>query len=539
MESSPSRGDLKIDPVPITIRIGVTGHHALLDSDKVRGNLMACLEHLAALLSHTPFRLVILTPLAEGADRLVAQTALDWKCDRMNGPVQIEAILPLPVSNYLKDFKKSESKAEFKRLLKNASASYVLQGSAGRPEAYRRIGYHVATHCDLLIAIYDGKEARGKGGTAEIYQRAKYNGRTIWRIDPITGISRLEPGEDRTLPGLERLDRYNAEKINSKTFQQAAQKQLDYLNKAAVNSGLSIPGIRLLFDRMLAHYAKADELALRYQAKFLRSGVRVYWLSVLAVLSVSLQVLFWPKRFELIGLEAVAMFAILALINQSNKHQLHLRWIDYRFLAERIRSAFFLRLAGVPCTLSPPLPHLSDLRWPSDWLAKAFDWIYQSPGKNKHLKRLDWPEIKSFTKYGLIDDQVSYFEKSWRRKETKNRNYENLGFGVFGLTFLIAFLHLFGGHGDFALMNKIFYLLAIVLPALGAAMTGIRSHMEYSRTAEQYRNMARHMSMLSDRLEDIRSESGLKRFLLTAHEMLLRENQEWRAVYLLHKLDVP
>jgi hypothetical protein len=51
-----------------------------------------------------------------------------------------------------------------------------------RLDAYRRVGHYVVDHCDLLIAIWDGQPARGRGGTADIVQYALDRHRRVLRV---------------------------------------------------------------------------------------------------------------------------------------------------------------------------------------------------------------------------------------------------------------------------------------------------------------------------------------------------------------------
>ena len=73
--------------------------------------------------------------------------------------------LPLPQSDYLADFASAESKAEFLRLLGKADEVIELPPVPTRDEAYEAAGNYVLEHCDVLIAIWDGPDAQGQGGT--------------------------------------------------------------------------------------------------------------------------------------------------------------------------------------------------------------------------------------------------------------------------------------------------------------------------------------------------------------------------------------
>jgi hypothetical protein len=131
----------------------------------------------------------ILSPLAEGADRAVAQAVLEYP------GAQLDAVLPLAVEDYLEDFATEESKREFRGLLALSSQPVRLRTqriveesrNGGDPtemrlDAYQLAGQYVVDHCDVLIAIWDGEPARGRGGTAEIVQYATAHNRPVIRV---------------------------------------------------------------------------------------------------------------------------------------------------------------------------------------------------------------------------------------------------------------------------------------------------------------------------------------------------------------------
>ncbi len=145
------------------VRIGVTGHRFLAEIDKLTAALELALDKVAEAFADR--RLVVVSPLAEGADRLVAQAVLD-----RGG--QLVVPLPLPLDDYMTDFGAAESRAEFQRLLAEASEVVELPATPTRNEAYKQVGEWVLDESDVLIAIWDGQPAQGHGGTAEIVQRA-------------------------------------------------------------------------------------------------------------------------------------------------------------------------------------------------------------------------------------------------------------------------------------------------------------------------------------------------------------------------------
>ena len=76
--------------------------------------------------------------------------------------------LPLAPEDYEEDFKTEASKEEFRCLLTEASDIWPAPDWLDRNEAYERAGRYMVDRCDALIAVWDGENPRGQGGTAEI-----------------------------------------------------------------------------------------------------------------------------------------------------------------------------------------------------------------------------------------------------------------------------------------------------------------------------------------------------------------------------------
>lgn len=160
---------------PVRLVIGVTGHRKLADSVRVAARIDEALDKIAL---EAPSRLVVLSPLAEGADRLVAERVL------ARGGAELEAVLPLSEAEYESDFDTAASKSEFRSLLSRAKAIHRLPAPASREEAYAAAGRFVVDHCDVLIAVWDGKAGDGPGGTADIVAYAQSRRRRLVVLGP-------------------------------------------------------------------------------------------------------------------------------------------------------------------------------------------------------------------------------------------------------------------------------------------------------------------------------------------------------------------
>lgn len=151
-------------------RVGCTGHQNL--SAATRRNVAAAIG--AALAAETDEDLVGLSSLAEGADQMFALAVL-----AAGG--QLHAVIPS--KNYEQSFQSERSRTTYAALLGLAATSKVLAFDAPTEDAFLAAGHEVADQSDFLLAVWDGKGAGGKGGTADIVayaQKRRVETRVIW-----------------------------------------------------------------------------------------------------------------------------------------------------------------------------------------------------------------------------------------------------------------------------------------------------------------------------------------------------------------------
>ncbi len=166
------------------LKIGVTGHRIIENEDLIRLKVKEILGVFDDKLSPNSI-LRIISPLAEGADRIVAQEVLFHH--ESHGKSELHVVLPLKINDYLNDFKTIESKKEFKELIDLAQEIVSLKEAPTRKDAYLQAGRYVVDHCNVLIAVWDGKPSRGKGGTADIIEYAMSLKKMVFWINSIDG----------------------------------------------------------------------------------------------------------------------------------------------------------------------------------------------------------------------------------------------------------------------------------------------------------------------------------------------------------------
>ncbi len=167
------------------IRLGITGHRPnrlqldpLVLAGRVR-EVLGALVSAAADPQATGPVLDVQSPLAEGADQLVAEQAL------LLGQ-QLTALLPMAIADYEATFAAASARKPFRKLLAAASSTLTLEARARhRQAAFAAIGLTTVARSDLMLTIWDGKPADGPGGTPQILQSAlQSNVPVIW-IDAV------------------------------------------------------------------------------------------------------------------------------------------------------------------------------------------------------------------------------------------------------------------------------------------------------------------------------------------------------------------
>src|SRR6267143_356290 len=156
--------------------VGVSGHRDLDPDDlpRLREAVTGFVQQLREQLPDTELRMIV--GMAEGADLLVAQTALALG-------VGVEAVLPMPLDQYAADFD-AETLVSLKKLLRHPEIRCVelssgaptddacLQHSAAQRDAmYANLTDTLIRRSSLLLALWDGRASQLSGGTADTVLR--------------------------------------------------------------------------------------------------------------------------------------------------------------------------------------------------------------------------------------------------------------------------------------------------------------------------------------------------------------------------------
>jgi hypothetical protein len=590
-ETSTPGGDGRI---PFTFRIGVTGHRELADPDALRLRIR---EAIKQLLMHVPvapgtgMARVVVSALAEGADRLVAEEVLAAGADRLvlqdvlgsgigqraqqdakdglgPGPgrmvletvlgdldTRLEVALPLRQPDYEEDFKTEESKEEFHRLLARASAIWPAPIAETRNEAYELAGRYVVDRSDALIALWDGEDSRGQGGTEEIVAYAQESGVPIAWIhtngdqEPAYAHSHDQDCRARVLTqAAEKLRTYNARVIDSAKFDKRLHELRDELMPDVAREipidplGLSREKVA---DWVFPYFVRADLLALHYQSRFLRLSRGIFALAAAAVAVVALQVTIWPHYDWVVVLEVLCLIGLLFALRMNHRLRLHDQWISSRFLAERLRSSFFLALAGTGDQRAtaeqrgraPRIAFFSDSS--EAWIERALsEVIARRPQLDAKSAPLD--ELRDYLKRHWIEGQISYQTRSSRQQRASDRWLAWMVRILFSVTLVAALVHSIGSY-IFTVpegWKNALLIASITFPAIGAGLHGYGAQRQFRRHSERYRTMA---GVLAQARADMAGATTIYQVQDVAREterIVREENSDWFGVMRFHDIEL-
>ena len=149
-----------------TTTIAITGHRDIVVTEKLKQDIK---EFFLNLKDKT---VKFLSPLADGADRLVANIYLEVFQKESN------LIVPMPFNQerYMEDFD-SESKEEFLEYLKIADEVFEVENTQWCN--YKSVGVYVADKSDTLLALWDGTFNAKSGGTGDIVAYAREQVREV------------------------------------------------------------------------------------------------------------------------------------------------------------------------------------------------------------------------------------------------------------------------------------------------------------------------------------------------------------------------
>ena len=591
--------------MPFVFAIGVTGHRkevlapsSLLNVHERLKTVLATIAEKASaaygenrqFYSPDPPRLLFVSPLADGADQMAAEVALELG-------FELHAVLPFDRDRYRAAMADAPSRARFDALLSRATCTLELPGTGDRDlDGYVMAGRATIAHSDLILAVWDGLPPRGRGGTGEVVHLAHERGTPIVHIlsnsngettvrwtafEPniITSVddpSNIRPfGEDSigavvsallapppdtqeraflstflserlrvihprieyplllAVAGISRLRRHH---WRADLSSQMTRDEWQGYSEACERAQAATAPLGMLEQS----YDWADSLATHFAQSFRSGHVFNFVFAALAVFLGTANLILprWSIFLE-VGL-FLAVLSIIANTWAANRGQWHRRWLDYRQMAERLRPMRSLKVLAVaapdpPGTAANPVPQ----RWIEWYAARAWQAIGCPAGRIDATRLAD---LSATIADKEVQPQVDYHRRAALQLGRLNHRLEVLGYSVFTLALLSSAVLLtgFAVAPDWVHRNyNWFTVISATLPAIGAAVVGIRVQGDHSASAARSEQTAMVLDHVAQRLRGENS-SLLRAAELTeqAGRAMLSDLDEWRLLNQQHELSI-
>jgi len=553
----------------IPLIISVTGHRDLVATevpairDRVR-------TFLSDLVDEYPDRGVsVMSALAEGADQLVAEEALQ---------LGIPLIVPLPMSRalYLKDFDKVRVRENFDFLLSQAAEVYELPlvddntlesisdyGDA-RDLQYAQVGVFLCAHCHILLALWDGKYNDKLGGTGQVvrfhhddvmpgYTPENVGSGLIIADDESDLVYHVVCARDRedgqpeetlqlgdywwfsldeneprskTLPeSHRRVFRYTSE------FSRDAVKHADRIRDEAwpllqeKDHAVLPPGIR-----DIDHVARAaDWLAMYFQKRTHFALRATHILALLMGLTYIAYSDLEPSRLFLYAF--LGFFGLASGVHMLGKRNAwHRKYLDYRTLAEGLRVQFYWAAAGVNTGSKTKYTHDTflqtqdpDLGWIRNVMrvagteCDAADY-HEKAGLDFVLR--EWLGDEKSGQLGYFLRKGNEKVKRFRRTDRMARLSFWIGFGV------ITFFIFMGAEMEDLLRDPVIILMGIMLLLVGVRQSYGDSVAD-AELIKQYEFMFRIFSNARRRIDSAENDDEIRRVLRVLGDAALGEHAQW------------
>jgi uncharacterized membrane protein YfcA len=512
----------------------------------------------------------LITALAEGGDRLAARQALELG-------IPVTAVLPMAQQEYEKDFVAPGSLAEFRELLASSSRVIVLPlikgldadslafDQASRNRQYAQLGVFISNHCQVLLALWDGRKGKDLGGTGQVVQYhltavmpgfaagessadllADNENDLAYHIvcsrdrpggSPETGLVPLETYWITSTAGRESGEQFPADYHEIlQRLQDYGGDVLKYESEISAEAEslltdlpeLALPGGAKEADRL---YGIADWLAIHFQKRVNLALLITFMLAVvmgLVFLVYSEYLL--PDHFVFIFLALFFLGVVFHVIG--SRRQWHRKYLDYRALAEGLRVQIYWNLAGVVDSSSPGFAFDNflqkqdvDLAWIRHVMRSAS--IQRDRGSEPDRRWVDWVIAQWIGDRAGAKGQLAYYSRKAQHNAVRNRRTELLGNISLWAGIAIAGLLAVAGGGLDGSMKHILMILMGVLPL----MAGVRSAYSHQKAEKelirQYRFMNRIFSNARRLLDESSDDEFQRRVLKAVGEAALEEGAEW------------
>ncbi len=558
--------------------VAVTGHRDLV-ADEIpilRSRIRDC---LFSLRYEYPSRIiVVMSSLADGADRLVAEEAL-----QLGMPLSV--VLPMPRVLYEEDFT-PDSLEQFAELcgkaaeifelplLPGATQRSIAESGPNRTRQYAQLGVFLSAHCHVLLALWDGKGSDLLGGTAATIQFHRHD--VMPGYTPRVTSSKLNLTEDESdlvyhvvcsrdrpdgepAPGLKPFDTYwfTTDEENPRTADIPARhrKVFEYTNefsREAQDNAAAIDKERysLLTGEQAATlppglwdinqaFCAADWLAIHYQKKVVRTQKAGHVAAFLTAVGYLTYTDLQSTPLIIGGIIALMLFAVVnnALAVRGSWQR---KYLDYRTLAEGMRVQFYWAAAGVTSGNVSKYAHDNFLQMQDTELGWIRNVMRVAGMECDVAPNLEPRGVQFAVQEWIGDDksgQLGYYRKKSTQRIVEHDSTMRIGrLGIWTTIIALTTLLFVGSTLSDEVRTPVVYLMGIVMLMVGIRQSYAKTTAE-AELIKQYEFMYRIFRNARRRLDDADNDGDRRRILKVLGDSALEEHAQWILIHRERSID--
>lgn len=316
--------------------------------------------------------------------------------------------------------------------------------------------------------------------------------------------------------------------------------------------------------KLYAHFLRADHLAIRYANAHRSSFILIYCLGAFALINAALAIGFsnlgWLALTSALA-EFFALVGIFIIYKNDHKKRYHIKWLEYRSLAEMLRMTPLLNSIGITQSArgferhrnkndtdvgigidtGPITTSNAGRTWLIIYTESLMRWI----GYDRvRIDQQNLLSAKRFLKESILKSQLNYHQNNAHKMHVVGHNLGHFSYVLFVLAFifvsgklltkLMAAMHL---GLDYEMLSHIGHglgVLAAICPMLGSAAFAIRNHAEFDISSQRSLAMLKslkHDVEVIDKMGESANYQELVEQTIQTSLVMQSETADWLEIY--------
>ncbi|MBV1910727.1 MAG: DUF4231 domain-containing protein, partial [Kangiellaceae bacterium] len=308
--------------------------------------------------------------------------------------------------------------------------------------------------------------------------------------------------------------------------------------------------------QLFAQFLRADHLAIKYANAHRSSFVLIYCLGAFALINAAIAIGFseigWLALTSALA-EFFALVAIFLIYRNDHKKRYHIKWLEYRSLAEILRVSPLLNRLGVTFSTEGLERHKNSNEAhvkTAHSVGRTWLIIYSESIKrwlnfdSVTINQQSLSRAKDYLTEKLLAGQVVYHQHNSHRMHLVGHNLGKFSYVLFVLAFvfvsaklvtkLLVGLQVNIDPLELHHLGHYFGFLAAVCPMLGSAAFAIRNHAEFDISSQRSQTMLKKLERQRQKLNDLPQPLVYKDLIEISQRTSLimqSETADWLEIY--------